>query len=98
MTSSLLHLRSVPTSCRLPGITAYFLYHDITSYFLYLAVLHGVAEEAVQEQALQLRVSVEGLLDLPQKHTAKEHSLLVRVRAYYTRNGCSHIYWKKETF
>lgn len=35
----------------------------------YLAVPHGVAEEAVKQQVLQLCIPVESLLDLPQEHT-----------------------------
>lgn len=41
----------------------------------HLAVLHGVAEEVVQQQVLQLTVPVKRLLDLPQEHTEGTHKI-----------------------
>lgn len=38
----------------------------------YLTVLHGAAEERVQQQVLQLSVPVEGLFDFTQEHTEED--------------------------
>lgn len=44
---------------------------------LYLAVLHSVTEESVQQQVLQLGVPVESLFDFTQKDTGRGKTVLM---------------------
>lgn len=61
----------------------------------YLTVLHSLAEEAVQQQVLQLGVPVERLFDFPQEDTAGRRETGVRVSSSpvegMTRDGPSPL-------